>query len=440
MLIPPDVQFCLSRLENAGYQAYLVGGCVRDSLLGLPPQDFDLCTDALPEQTEAVFSDCRLILAGKKHGTVAVITPGGPIEITTFRTEGDYQDNRHPQWVHFVPDVAQDLARRDYTINAMAYSPTRGFADPFGGREDLKHHILRSVGDPVTRFTEDSLRILRGLRFAAKYHLQIDPATFQAMHHCRNLMDNLARERVFDELCKLILCATADDLCRDAPILAAAIAQLEPMIGFDQRNPHHAYDLFTHTACVTGAMPQNLALRWAALLHDTGKIATFTLDAQGIGHFYGHAAESARIADTILRRLKAPNVLREQVITLVNLHMTPIPAERKAVRRQLSKLGMPMLDALLTLQAADLGGKGKQEDLSPFAQVRELAAQLQAEDACVHVHDLAVNGHDLMALGFTGREIGECLQLLLSRVIDETIPNEKQPLLAAALKLRSKGL
>lgn len=291
MKLPSYVLECLNALEAAGYPAYVVGGCVRDACLGLQPHDYDICTAAVPQQTEAVFAGKKLVLAGEKHGTVGVVTAGGVVEITTFRTEGAYRDNRHPDWVKFVDSVESDLARRDYTVNAMAYSPTRGFADPFGGRGDLESKVLRAVGDPVTRFQEDSLRILRGVRFAVKYGLTVDPATEDAMESQAQLMDNLAEERVFDELCKLLPLVSAEDLCRFAPILGAVIPELQPMIGFDQHSPHHAYDLFTHTAHVTAGVSANLTLRWAALLHDTGKVATFTRDATGRGHFYGPRPE-----------------------------------------------------------------------------------------------------------------------------------------------------
>ena len=223
MKLPSYVLECLNALEAAGYPAYVVGGCVRDACLGLQPHDYDICTAAVPQQTEAVFAGKKLVLAGEKHGTVGVVTAGGVVEITTFRTEGAYRDNRHPDWVKFVDSVESDLARRDYTVNAMAYSPTRGFADPFGGRGDLESKVLRAVGDPVTRFQEDSLRILRGVRFAVKYGLTVDPATEDAMESQAQLMDNLAEERVFDELCKLLPLVSAEDLCRFAPILGAVI-------------------------------------------------------------------------------------------------------------------------------------------------------------------------------------------------------------------------
>ena len=440
MFLPPNIQNCIDLLEAAGFAAYAVGGCVRDACLGRNPHDYDLCTGALPAQTEAVFRDFRLVLAGEKHGTVTVITEDGPVEITTFRTEGGYRDNRHPDWVKFVPDIQGDLARRDFTVNAMAYSPTRGFADPFGGREDLRNHVLRAVGDPEARFREDSLRILRGVRFAARFGLTPEEHTMQAMLSQAGLMENLARERVFEELCKLLLVAKAEDITRFAPILTAVIPELAPMIGFDQRSPHHAYDLITHTAHVVEGVPPTLPLRWAALLHDTGKVKTFTLDATGRGHFYGHAKDSAAIADDILRRLKAPTALREEVVPLIGRHMTRLQPDRKLLRRQVSKDGFPMVEAQLALQQADMGSKGTVEDdgSAVFAEVRQLLADLKAEDACLSLKDLAVNGNDLMALGFQGRAIGACLNRLLELVVEERLPNKKEALLAFAAGIKEK--
>ena len=331
----------------------------------------------------------------------------------------------------FVPDIEGDLARRDFTINAMAYSPKRGFADPFGGRADLENHILRAVGDPVSRFQEDSLRILRGVRFAARFGLTPEENTLNAMFSQAGLMEHLARERVFDELCKLLPVAKAGDITRFAPLLVAVIPELAPMIGFDQCSPHHAYDLITHTAHVVEGVPPTLPLRWAALLHDTGKVTTFTRDATGRGHFYGHARDSAAMADTILRRLKAPTALREGVVTLIGRHMTRLQPERKWLRRQVSKFGFSMVESQLALQEADMGSKGTGEDdgSAAFSAVRGLLAELKAEDACLCLKDLAVNGNDLMALGYRGKEIGICLNALLEQVVDERLPNEKKALL-----------
>ena len=434
MHLPKNVLFCIEKLEKAGYPTYAVGGCVRDACLGLKPHDYDLCTAATPDTTAAVFSDFPLVLAGEKHGTIGVVLEGEVIEITTFRTEGDYLDSRHPQWVAFVPTVEQDLARRDFTVNAMAYSPTRGFADPFGGRDDLHDHILRAVGDPETRFSEDALRILRGVRFAARFALTPEKNTLAAMNTLAPLMENLARERVYDELSKLLLCACAEDLITFSPILAQVIPELQPAIGFDQRSHHHAYDIFTHTAHVTEGVPADLTLRWAALLHDIGKVSTFTLDGHGQGHFYGHAEKSAEMANAILLRLKAPTALREDVKFLIEKHMTPLTPDKKLLRRRLSQYGENRLRMLLRLQKADFCAKGVTGDTADFAAVEGVLEEIFSENACLSIKDLAVNGHDLMRLGFTGPAIGQALQFLLDGVLDDRLPNEKTALINALKK------
>ncbi len=431
MFLPEYVLSCVDALENAGFPCYAVGGCVRDAVLGLTPHDYDLCTAAKPEQMKTIFADYSLVTAGEKHGTVGVITENGIVEITTFRTEGDYQDNRHPGWVEFVENIEGDLARRDFTVNAMAYSPTRGFADPFGGREDLKNHTLRAVGDAETRFREDSLRILRGVRFAVRYGLAPEEKTGQAMASLAPLMENLARERVFDELCKLLPLVTADDLLHFAPVLTEVIPELAPMVGFDQRSPHHAFDIYTHTAHVVESAPHELTLRWAALLHDTGKVPTFHLDENGRGHFKGHAGESAKMADAILRRLKAPTALRERIVFLIDKHMVLLTPERKTLRRQLSRWGEEPLRQLIALQKADFCSKGVVGDNPHFDEIEAMLDEILAENACLTVKDLAVNGNDLMALGITGKDIGKTLDALLSQVLDETLPNEKEALLQA---------
>lgn len=431
MELPREVRGCLDALEGAGFAAYAVGGCVRDACLGLQPHDFDLCTAALPSQIRQVFGDRKLVLAGEKHGTVGVVTGGGVVEITTFRTEGEYLDNRHPAWVAFVPEVEQDLARRDYTVNAMAWSPVRGLADPFGGREDLEKKILRAVGDPEQRFREDSLRILRGIRFAVRYGLDVEAETEKAMGLCAGLMDNLARERVFEELSRLLPMVAAADLMRFAPILAAVIPELGPMIGFDQHSPHHAYDLFTHVAHVTAGVPRDLTLRWAALLHDIGKVPTFTRDQNGRGHFYGHAGVGAEMADRVLMNLKAPTALRTQAVLLIEKHMTRLDPDKKALRRRLSQLGPETVRQLLELQQADMGSKGtgNREEMEQFCQIRALLDEIQMEDACLSIKDLAVNGRDLMALGYQGKAVGSQLRRLLELVLEEQLPNEKEALL-----------
>ena len=429
MYLPPNVHVCIEALEKEGFSCYAVGGCVRDALLGLIPHDYDLCTAAKPETIAQIFAGHTLVRSGEKHGTIGVVIDGAVYEITTYRTEGDYTDGRHPGWVEFVDDITLDLSRRDFTVNAMAYSPIRGYADPFGGRQDLKDGVLRCVGEAEKRFSEDALRILRGVRFAVRYGLEVEKDTKNAMYRLAPLMENLARERVFDELCKLLPLVNAEDLLAFAPVLTQVIPELMPLMGFDQKNPHHQYDIFTHTAQVVAGTPADLAVRWAALLHDIGKPGCFSQDEQGIGHFYGHAKLGAQIADSILLRLKAPTALRQRVVLLVEQHMTPLEPDKKLLRRRLSKLGSETVHQLLALQRSDMGAKPA--DDSRFSQIQLLLQEIEAENACLSIRDLAVSGHDLMDLGYRGPAIGQALQFLLEQVLDERVENEKEALIQA---------
>ena len=319
-------------------------------------------------------------------------------------------------------------------VRTLAYSPTHGFTDPFGGRNDLANKCLRAVGVPEQRFREDALRILRGVRFAVRFGLTPDSATMHAMEDCAPLMDNLARERVFEELCKLLPLLTAEDLLRYKTILAQVIPELRPTISFDQHSPHHAYDLYTHIAHVTGSVPGDPILRWAALLHDIGKIPTYTTDETGRGHFYGHAKTGAAMAEDILLRLKAPTALRTQVTELIGQHMTRLEPDKKLLRRQLGKLGVDKIKSLLALQEADMGSKGtgNLSEMEQFTQLHSLLESVLREDACLKVTDLAIRGNDLADLGYRGPEIGQCLAYLLEQVQNEQLPNDADALLAAA--------
>ena len=425
MYLPPQVLFCIDKLKSAGFKAYAVGGCVRDSLLGLTPHDYDMCTNATPEQTQAVFKDLPLVLNGTKHGTVGVILEHRNYEITTFRTEGGYTDSRHPDWVRFVGNVEEDLARRDFTVNAMAYNPDEGYIDPWGGQKDLQNRILRTVGDPKQRFTEDALRILRGVRFAIRFDLEPEKETEQAMSELAATMDGLSAERIYDELGKILLTAKAADILRFKTVLTQVLPELRPCVDFDQRTPYHIHDIYTHTAHVVERVPKEPVLRWTAILHDIGKPPCFTVDENGQGHFYGHASVSAEMADAVLRRLKAPTALREQVVTLIKLHMNPLYPDRKMLTRLLSKHGWDTVEKLLALQKADYGANVP--DYSPAEAFME---KLRQEDACLHIRDLAVNGQDLMAMGIApGPRLGEILKKLLQLVQEEQLPNEKNALL-----------
>ena len=433
MYIPNSVLELINTLEEAGFETWVVGGCVRDHLMGNVPHDYDCCTAAEPEQMQALFADRQLVLAGLKHGTVGVVTEAGVVEITTFRTEGGYLDSRHPDWVKFVRDVKEDLARRDFTVNAMAYSPRRGLCDPFGGQADLKNGLLRAVGDPVLRFREDALRILRGLRFAARFGFQIEEATRTAMHTEIAGLDTLARERVLTELEGFLLAATAQDILDGAELLFRVIPELAPQLGFDQKNPHHEHDIFTHTAMVVERAPKEPILRMAALLHDLGKVDTFFLDEKGVGHFYGHAGLGAKMAEDILRRLKCSNALRDEVTWLIAHHMDRFPCEENSARRCLSKHGLPRMERLTRLQMADFGGKVDDGDLDAWLG---LLREVDAREGALTLKTLAVKGKDLIGLGIApGKQVGELLNRLLDLVLAGELPNQREALLEYLRKM-----
>ena len=433
MYIPNSVLELINTLEEAGFETWVVGGCVRDHLMGNVPHDYDCCTAAEPEAMQALFADRQLVLAGLKHGTVGVVTEDGVVEITTFRTEGGYLDSRHPDWVKFVRDVKEDLARRDFTVNAMAYSPRRGLCDPFGGQADLKNGLLRAVGDPVLRFREDALRILRGLRFAARFGFEIEEVTRTAMHTEIAGLDTLARERVLTELEGFLLAATARDILDGAELLCRIIPELAPQLGFDQKNPHHEHEIFTHTAMVVERAPKEPILRMAALLHDLGKVDTFFLDEKGVGHFYGHAGLGAKMAEDILRRLKCSNALRDEVTWLIAHHMDRFPCEEKSARRCLSKHGLPRMERLTRLQMADFGGKVDDGDLDEWLG---LLREVDAREGALTLKTLAVKGKDLIGLGIApGKQVGELLNRLLSMVLAGELPNQREALLEYLRKM-----
>lgn len=439
--LPQGAGLCISMLEQAGFKAYAVGGCVRDSLLGKSPADFDLCTSAEPSQICRVFEKMPLVRNGEKHGTIGVCADHALYEITTFRREGGYEDSRHPDWVEFVSSIEEDLSRRDFTVNAMAYHPAEGLIDPFGGQEDLKNGILRAVGEPGRRFQEDALRILRGVRFSVRFGLTPEKSTLEAMlSHCP-LMAQLARERIFDELCKLLPLVKKEDLLRYNAVFAQVIPELRPCMGFEQHSPYHLYDVFTHTAQVVEGCPPDLTLRWAALLHDAGKPGTFLMDETGRGHFRGHDALGASLADRALTRLKAPTKLREQVVFLVGHHMVPWEENRVFLRRRLAKWGADSCRQLLLLQQADFLGKGTSASLeeTKLPRVQALLEQLLLEQPPLSLRELAVKGADLINAGFPACPgMGKLLDFLLTQVVEEKLPNEKAALLDLASRERNR--
>lgn len=411
----------MTRLETAGFASYMVGGAVRDEACGRAPHDCDLCTAALPEQVERLFSDCRVIETGLKHGTVTVLMDGEPFEITTFRTESGYSDGRHPDAVQFVPSIEADLARRDFTVNAMAWSPVRGLCDPFGGLDDLNCGLLRCVGEPEQRLTEDALRILRALRFRAERGLRIEPATDRALRSCCALLERVSAERITAELLRILCGAHAGRVLMEYPeIFVKILPELAPMVGFEQHNHHHRYDVWEHSVRALEGIRPEPELRLAMLLHDCGKPAVFFTDEAGVGHFYNHPKVGSELAKQALSRLRLDNRMYDEVLYLVRHHDEPLGVNLKSARRKLAVHGEERFRKLLAVKKADCIGQGTApENLAGLLETERLLEQVLEQDACLKIKDLAVNGHDLMAWGLRGPEIGHCLAELLERVLDD---------------------
>ena len=440
--LPADVAVLLAMLRDAGYPAYAVGGCVRDALLGIEPHDWDICTSALPAQMQQVFRGLHTVETGLKHGTLTVVVNHVPYEITTFRVDGAYTDHRHPDTVSFVDNIAEDLSRRDFTVNAMAWSPDAGLVDLFGGRDDLAAGVIRCVGEPALRFDEDALRVLRALRFASVYDFTIDPATDAAARKLAPTLAGVAGERIREELLKLLCGRGAGRILRAYPdILSEIIPEIRPMVGYDQQNHHHSYDLWEHTVRAVENIPPEADLRLAMLLHDTGKPLVRTTDEHGEGHYRGHQQASAEIAARAADTLRLDNATRDRVLLLVRYHDIPLRTEsgeinldRSFLLRKLNRFGETDLRDLIRIHRADRIATGYS---SPEREDRRMKERLDALDAllaekpCYTLKDLAVNGHDLQAAGLRGKEIGETLQRLLEDVMDGRVENSRDALLRA---------
>ena len=394
----------LERLKEAGHQAVLVGGCVRDGLLGLAPHDYDAATSALPQEILSACSEFRCVETGIAHGTVTVLCEGLPVEVTTFRREGTYSDHRHPDQVAFTTSLEEDLNKRQ----------------------------VRCVGFPDLRFQEDALRLLRGLRLAAQLDFALHPDTADAIRRNLSQLSHVAWERISAEFVRLLCSPAAGRILLDFPDAAVqVISELGPCVGFDQRNPHHRYDVYTHSVKALEAVSPVPALRLAALLHDVGKPPSFSLDGQGVGHFYGHPKVSARLAEDALLRLRLDNHTQERVLLLVARHDLPVEPTRQWVGRWLSRLGEKAFFQLMELKAADGLACGTpadgQEEARKEAEV--LARQVLGERPCLTLKELAINGRDAMAAGLTGPDIGRVLRALLEQVAEGTLPNERTVLL-----------
>lgn len=438
MTLSAAAERVMALLHGAGYEAFAVGGCVRDALLGREIHDFDICTSALPEQMARCFEDLRVIPTGLAHGTLTVLCEGEAVEVTTFRCDGAYTDHRHPQQVSFVPDVELDLARRDFTVNAMAWNAERGLIDPFGGRQDLQNKVLRCVGDPMARFEEDALRVLRALRFAARFDLAVEPTTARAMHAAAPLLRRISGERILQELRGLLAAPDPEKVLLDfADVMAVIVPELADAVGFAQNSRYHCYDVYTHCVKAACAVPSEPPVRLALLLHDCAKPQCYT-EENGVGHFYGHATKSEQAAHEVLTRLHADNACIKRVCALIHWHDVPLKAEPAAVRRLLQRLGTQGLHQLLQVKKGDALAHHpdhQSERLQQIGRVRQLMQQILQAPVCLSVRDLAIGGEDLRALGMAaGPAMGRLLRRLLDAVIEGALPNEREALLDAAKK------
>lgn len=440
MLIPVSVKKVLYMLESAGYEAYVVGGCVRDALMGIEPHDYDVTTSAEPRAVKEIFKDYTVIETGIKHGTVTLLMENYLVEITTFRTEGEYIDGRHPSQIFFAKNLEEDLTRRDFTINAMACDLNGEIHDYFGGEEDLKRGVIKAVGEAESRFKEDALRIMRALRFAAVTGFEIEEGTAKAMEKCKELLNKISGERLREELIKLLCGKNAKAIIlKYWNVLAVFMPELALLKGFEQKNPYHIYDVLEHTAVAVENVPKDPVLRLSAFFHDIGKPLCFTVDEAGVGHFYGHSHISEEIAKNIMNRLKFDNETKRKVLQIVKYHDVQIDANISHVKRALNKYSAEGFFNLLEIKRADTLAQNLccRSRLTNLDELKEIAEEIIRQEQCFSLKDLAINGKDLISIGMSpGKELGETLNLLLEAVIDEQVSNERARLLEFVQKIK----
>lgn len=434
--IPQEVNIILSRLESAGYEAFCVGGAVRDSIMGITPGDWDITTSALPEETRQVFSDFKTIDTGLKHGTLTVIIDHKPYEITTYRIDGEYGDNRHPEAVSFTRNIEDDLARRDFTVNAIAYNPKKGIIDPYGGQSDIYNSIIRSVGDPHRRFNEDGLRIMRAIRFASVLGFSIDKQTAEAIHTNKELLRNISAERINIELTKLLCGKNVFNILMEYPdVLSVIIPEIAPTVGFKQYGKKHAYDVWEHICHTVDTIPDDRILRLTMLLHDLGKIPTHKLNDKGDSTFKNHASVGGEMAREILTRLKLDKKTINRVSFLVGCHDFEPPETKLELKKHLKTKTSEDIHTLLTIKKSDRGALSESyRDISEGTKLTlQWLKEIEDNNECCTISQLALNGNDLLEKGYRGEEIGNILDMLLDAVIEEKTDNTKAALLTYLL-------
>ncbi len=434
--LPPEVITILKRFEESGYQAFCVGGAVRDCIMEYAPGDWDITTSATPLETKELFNDFRTIDTGLKHGTVTVLINKIPFEVTTYRIDGEYDDNRHPLSVEFTANIEDDLARRDFTINAIAYNPATGIKDYFDGTEDIKNKIIRTVGDPEKRFKEDGLRIMRALRFSATLGFRIEEKTAQAIHQNKDLLKNISAERLQVELVKLICGKNAFNVLMEYPdVLSVFIPEIAPAVNHKQYGKKHAYDIWEHICHTVDTIPDDRILRLTMLLHDLGKVPTHKLNENGDSTFKNHATVGGEMAKKILKRLRFDKKTIARVSFLVGNHDFE-PTENKIQLKHHLKTKTPDdIRTLLVIKKSDRGALSESyRDISASsAQNLKWLEEIETNNECCTIEQLAITGTDLNSAGITGAKTGEALKTLLDAVIEEKVANTKADLLTYIL-------
>lgn len=436
--IPDYVNKILNMIEDAGFEAFIVGGSVRDLLIEKQPSDYDITTSATPDEISSIFKDFKTIYVGRKYGTVIIIQKEGAIEVTTYRTEGEYIDGRRPTEVSFSKNIYEDLSRRDFTINSMAYNKHMGIIDPFHGKADIQNKKIRTVGNPEARFKEDHLRILRAVRFSCQLGFDLEEDTYKA---CKTLSDSLkyiSVERIRDELFKILILSKPSNGIRtmlELGILDVVIPEIIETVDYDQRNPNHNKTLFDHILCVLDNTKPIIEIRMAALLHDIAKPLTFSLDEKGVGHYYNHDKVGAGLSKDILIRLRCSNLFVEKVTKLIKEHMHYPNMKDKGIKRQLRRVGEEDIFDLFDLKKADMKCKDGKKDVGILLEQEERIRRILNSNEPYHKNHLNINGNDIISLGYEeNKAIGEILDYLMEKVLENPKLNEKDKLIEMAIR------
>lgn len=438
--MPKNVELIIDSLTKSGFEAFAVGGCIRDCIMGINPKDWDICTSAIPEQTKQVFKNYRIIDTGIKHGTVTILIDSEMYEVTTFRIDGKYEDNRHPENVTFVSAVKEDLARRDLTINALAYNNDSGLIDYFGGLNDIKNKKIKCVGSADKRFNEDALRILRAIRFSAVYGFDIEEETNKSIHKNAHLIKNISKERINAELNKILLSEKPSTvLMKYSDVIEIFIPEIKLCVGFNQHNKHHCYNVWEHICKTIDSIEPVLILRITMLLHDIAKPICAVKDGNGTFHFPNHNEVGAEISHKILKRLKYPNYIVNTCTGLVKVHDMALSKNRKNVKKYICKFGIDFLYDLIKVKYADISAQSiykKEEKIESLRQFKEMLDTLIKEENCFSIKDMQISGGDIKNLGVKeGKEIGIILSDLFNMIIENKVENNHIELLSAAKKL-----